>query len=241
MTERFTLLRDLKWCGGIFSLIGIALLTATALDVNWGHESDSAEEQWRTSLLMSGTAVLSLAFGIWQFALAIRTAVITGQRSLFVRSLFTQRTIPWDEISRARWSGGGLTLYWPGGRRKVSGANFSDDRGKQLLRILRARIDRDVQEGWNEHYERILTPRVMTRAEHDAMIRSMYRCVLLWGLPGGVVIALGLIAVAQLPAAAYRELAIKGVLYGLVTTAAFLVLSALLDWFGRPKDPPASD
>ncbi|MCA9116920.1 MAG: hypothetical protein KDA79_17700 [Planctomycetaceae bacterium] len=244
MTERFTLLRGLKWAGVICGLIGSGLLAATALGVTWGCESASAEKQRQATLAVCASATFFLVVGIWLYALAVRTAVIAGQRSLFVRSLFSQQTITWHEISRARWSGFSinLTLFWPGGRRKVSLANSADSQGRELLRILRFRIDQKVQEGWNEHHERLLkSPRVFTRTQHDAMIRSMYRGVLLCGIPGGVVIALGLAALAQLPAAAYRELAIRGALFGLVATLVPLMLITLLDRFSRPEEPHTSD
>ena len=191
MTERFTLRREAKWIGVICGLIGLGLLAATALGVTWGCNFASPEKQRQATLAVCVGALFILVVGLWEFALAIRTAVITGGRSLFVRSLFSRQTIPWHEISRASWSMRflGLTLHWPGGHWKVHLAHDGNPRSgrmQHLLRILRTRIDVDVQEGWNEHYERILNPRVITRAEHDATIRSMYRGVLLWGIPGGV-------------------------------------------------------
>ena len=136
----------------------------------------------------------------------------------------------------------GLTLQWPGGHGKVSLANSADSQGRELLRILRFRIDQKVQEGWNEHHERLLkSPRVFTRERHDEIIRSIYRCVILYSLPASILIALALAIAAQLPAAAYRHLAIRAVLCGLATMAILLVWYSIASWFHRPTEPPAND
>lgn len=144
-------------CVTFFPLLGIAS-SAAAL---WNVDGSFRRPQ-EAALFFGAFWASCTVLGIWLIFSYVRSRRYIGPQGVREVGILRVRTVRFDQLSAARWrvvfQGGSLVLRAPDGKLTLYFASFSPADKREMIDLLRNKIDEQIQEGWERFESRIFTP-----------------------------------------------------------------------------------
>ncbi|MDM8005086.1 MAG: hypothetical protein QUV05_02895 [Phycisphaerae bacterium] len=154
-------------CTIFFFLFGVGS-SAAAL---WNVDGSFGRPR-ETALVFGVFWACFTGLGIGLILRSVRSRLYIGPRSVRELGVFRVRAMCFDGLSAARWRvflrGGSLVLRGRDGKLTLDFASFSPADRREMIELLRNRIDERIQEDWARFESRILVPLIRTLNQPDA-------------------------------------------------------------------------
>ena len=181
-----------------------------------------------------------------------KEATILGDDEVRFVRFFTDRTIRLADVQRARWYCYGkpwrLTIVAPDCKRTIWFDNFYPDENAEIVRYFLERLDRSVQEGWDESLAAFawVHGRADLRPEMLSFMRKLSKKVLvlgsLLGLACGAILEMIARANGVPPPGGWTgSVILNWIIYGILAGAVLLAGIWWILWLEWPEDLPSSE
>ncbi|MEX0716926.1 MAG: hypothetical protein WD066_10075 [Planctomycetaceae bacterium] len=174
--REFRCKREIFWWGIFSASVAFAFAIVSTLAALWNIDGSFTRPLLAAAVMGGFWSFIGLG-GVWMIAASVYERLYVSRDCIRMTDVFRSRAMKLDELNHARWRRlrGNLVLRDAAGRVVVHFANYAQR--LELIQLLRDRIDRGLQEDWDEFASQFLRSRDEARRDARRAFR-LYAAVL---------------------------------------------------------------